>query len=69
MPTSYYFRDPNSDVLTGKFSKMWSSDGLPTNLSVDKDVEGLQFLKDGKWYKAPIVPDNSDQCRRSYGGK
>jgi len=28
-----------------------------TLLLPDKDVEGLQFLKDGKWYKAPIVPD------------
>ncbi|CAN8300818.1 unnamed protein product [Cochlearia groenlandica] len=27
-----------------------------TLLLPDKDVEGLQFLKDGKWYKAPIVP-------------
>ncbi|CAA0281368.1 unnamed protein product [Arabidopsis thaliana] len=28
-----------------------------TLLLPDKDVEGLQFLKDRKWYKAPIVPD------------
>ncbi|KAJ4883542.1 2-oxoglutarate (2OG) and Fe(II)-dependent oxygenase superfamily protein [Raphanus sativus] len=28
-----------------------------TLLLPDKDVEGLQFLKDGKWYKPPIVPD------------
>ncbi|XP_010493145.1 PREDICTED: codeine O-demethylase-like [Camelina sativa] len=28
-----------------------------TLLLPDKDVEGLQFLKDGKWYKAPIVND------------
>ncbi|CAE6112456.1 unnamed protein product [Arabidopsis arenosa] len=26
-----------------------------TLLLPDKNVEGLQFLKDGKWYKAPIV--------------
>ncbi|KAG7551363.1 Oxoglutarate/iron-dependent dioxygenase [Arabidopsis thaliana x Arabidopsis arenosa] len=26
-----------------------------TLLFPDKNVEGLQFLKDGKWYKAPIV--------------
>ncbi|EOA20976.1 hypothetical protein CARUB_v10001311mg [Capsella rubella] len=28
-----------------------------TLLLPDKNVEGLQFLKDGKWYKAPFVSD------------
>ncbi|ESQ43088.1 hypothetical protein EUTSA_v10013988mg [Eutrema salsugineum] len=28
-----------------------------TLLLPDKNVEGLQFLKDGNWYKAPIIPD------------
>lgn len=28
-----------------------------TYLVQDKDVEGLQTLKDGQWYKVPIVPN------------
>lgn len=27
-----------------------------TFLLQDKDVEGLQVLKDGQWFKVPIVP-------------
>ncbi|EOA37408.1 hypothetical protein CARUB_v10011328mg [Capsella rubella] len=30
-----------------------------TLLLPDRDVEGLQFLKDGKWYKAPVFPPNT----------
>ena len=33
------------------------SDGSAFTLILpDKNVEGLQFLKDGKWYKASILP-------------
>ncbi|CAK9175085.1 unnamed protein product [Ilex paraguariensis] len=28
-----------------------------TYLLQDREVEGLQFLKDDKWYRAPIIPD------------
>ncbi|EOA14754.1 hypothetical protein CARUB_v10028050mg [Capsella rubella] len=35
------------------------SDGSAFTLLIpDKNVEGLQFLKDGKWYKASIIPHN-----------
>jgi len=30
-----------------------------TLLLPDKNVEGLQFLKDGKWYKAPVVASDT----------
>jgi isopenicillin N synthase-like dioxygenase len=28
-----------------------------TNLLQDKQVEGLQVLKDNQWFKVPIIPD------------
>lgn len=45
---------PRPDKVIG--SKPHSDGSAFTLLLPDKNVEGLQFLKDGKWYKAPIVP-------------
>ena len=46
---------PRPDMVIG--AKPHGDGSAFTLLLPDKDVEGLQFLKDGKWYKAPIVPD------------
>ncbi|KAF8102867.1 hypothetical protein N665_0191s0017 [Sinapis alba] len=45
---------PRPDKVIG--SKPHTDGSAFTLLLPDKNVEGLQFLKDGKWYKAPIVP-------------
>ncbi|CAK9153174.1 unnamed protein product [Ilex paraguariensis] len=39
---------------------MWEAHGDAsgtTFLLQDREVEGLQFLKDDQWYRAPIIPD------------
>ncbi|KAF8085646.1 hypothetical protein N665_0655s0009 [Sinapis alba] len=46
---------PRPDIVIG--AKPHGDGSAFTLLLPDKDVEGLQFLKDEKWYKAPIVPD------------
>ncbi|POO01571.1 Oxoglutarate/iron-dependent dioxygenase [Trema orientale] len=34
------------------------ADGMAiTLLSQDESVEGLQFLKDDQWFKAPVIPE------------
>lgn len=47
---------PRPDKVIG--AKPHGDGSAFTLLLTDKNVEGLQFLKDGKWYKAPIVPDS-----------
>ncbi|KAL1189119.1 Protein SRG1 [Cardamine amara subsp. amara] len=44
---------PRPDIIIG--AKPHGDGSAFTLLLPDKDVEGLQFLKDGKWYKPPIV--------------
>jgi len=46
---------PSPDKVIGV--KPHADGSAITLLLPDKDVGGLQFQKDGKWYKAPIVPD------------
>ncbi|KFK33264.1 hypothetical protein AALP_AA6G351900 [Arabis alpina] len=45
---------PRPDKVIG--AKPHGDGSAFTLLLPDKDVEGLQFLKDRKWYEAPIVP-------------
>ena len=37
--------------------KPHSDSSMITILLQDKEVEGLQFLKDDQWFRAPIVPE------------
>ncbi|CAH2048190.1 unnamed protein product [Thlaspi arvense] len=46
---------PRPDKVIG--SRPHTDGSAVTLLLPDKNVEGLQFLKDGNWYKAPIIPD------------
>ncbi|ESQ47087.1 hypothetical protein EUTSA_v10028311mg [Eutrema salsugineum] len=46
---------PRLDKVIG--NRPHTDGSVITLLLPDKNVEGLQFLKDGNWYKAPIIPD------------
>ncbi|CAH2070026.1 unnamed protein product [Thlaspi arvense] len=46
---------PRPDKVIG--SRPHTDGSAVTLLLPDKNVGGLQFLKDGNWYEAPIIPD------------
>ncbi|XP_071724446.1 protein LATERAL BRANCHING OXIDOREDUCTASE 1-like [Rutidosis leptorrhynchoides] len=46
---------PRPDLVIG--SKPHTDGGTITVLLQDKEVQGLQFLKDDQWFTAPIVPE------------
>ncbi|KAI3811233.1 hypothetical protein L1987_20952 [Smallanthus sonchifolius] len=52
---NYYPPCPWSDKVWGL--KPHSDGSAMTLLLQDKEVEGLQILKDGQWFGVPIVPD------------
>ncbi|KAK1420963.1 hypothetical protein QVD17_22962 [Tagetes erecta] len=52
---NYYPPCPWSDKVLGL--KPHSDGSAVTFLLQDKDVEGLQILKDGQWFGVPIVPN------------
>ncbi|KAI3801793.1 hypothetical protein L1987_29908 [Smallanthus sonchifolius] len=52
---NYYPPCPWSDNVWGL--KPHSDGSAMTLLLQDKEVEGLQILKDGQWFRVPIVPD------------
>ncbi|KAG0470291.1 hypothetical protein HPP92_016991 [Vanilla planifolia] len=51
---NYYPSCPKSDVVLGM--KPHSDGSVLTILLLDKDVDGIQVLKDGEWFTVPIVP-------------
>ncbi|XP_021812086.1 codeine O-demethylase-like [Prunus avium] len=57
MDLRFNFYPPCSrpDVVLGV--KPHSDSSLITLLLQDKQVEGLQFLKDDQWFRAPIIPE------------
>ncbi|KEH36374.1 putative codeine 3-O-demethylase [Medicago truncatula] len=55
MRINYYPPCPKADHVLGL--KVHSDPSTITILLQDKEVEGLQVLKDNKWFKVPIVPD------------
>ncbi|KAK9697953.1 hypothetical protein RND81_08G072300 [Saponaria officinalis] len=52
---NYYPPCPHPDQVLGL--KPHSDGTLITILLQDKDVNGLQVLKDDQWYKVPVIPD------------
>lgn len=52
---NFYPPCPRPDLVLGV--KPHADGTLITLLLQDKEVEGLQFLKGDKWFRAPIVPD------------
>lgn len=52
---NFYPRCQNPDLVLGV--KPHADGSAITILLPDKEVEGLQFLKDNEWFNAPIVPD------------
>jgi len=55
MRINYYPPCPKADHVLGL--KVHSDPSTITILLQDKEVEGLQVLKDNKWFKVPIVHD------------
>ena len=52
---NFYPKCPRPDLVLGTKPH---ADGVGITLLLqDEAVEGLQFMKDGQWYKAPIVPE------------
>lgn len=51
---NYYPPCPRPDLVLGV--KPHDDASAITFLLQDKEVEGLQFFKDGQWFRAPIVP-------------
>nr|GMC61418.1 codeine O-demethylase-like [Ipomoea batatas] len=51
---NFYPPCPSPDLVLGV--KPHADGTVLTFLLQDKDVEGLQVLKDGQWFKVPIVP-------------
>lgn len=45
---------PSPDLVLGL--KPHADGAVLTFLLQDKDVEGLQVLKDGQWFRVPIIP-------------
>ncbi|KAJ9141037.1 hypothetical protein P3X46_031620 [Hevea brasiliensis] len=52
---NYYPASSSSDIVQG--AEPHSDGSGITILLQDKQVEGLQVLKDGKWSRVPIIPD------------
>jgi len=52
---NYYPPCPMPDHVLGL--KTHADGSTITFLLQDKEVEGLQILKDDKWFKVPIIPD------------
>jgi len=52
---NYYPPCPMPDHVLGL--KTHADGSTITFLLQDKEVEGLQVLKDDKWFKVPIIPD------------
>lgn len=52
---NFYPRCRNPDLVLGV--KPHADGSAITILLQDKEVEGLQFMKDNEWYNAPIVTD------------
>jgi len=52
---NFYPVCPRPDLIIG--SKPHADGSAITVLLQDKEVEGLQFLKDDQWFTAPIVPE------------
>ncbi|KAJ0788647.1 putative thebaine 6-O-demethylase [Helianthus annuus] len=52
---NYYPPCPWADKVLGL--KSHSDGSAMTYLLQDKEVEGLQVLKDGQWFRVPILPD------------
>lgn len=52
---NFYPKCPRPDLVQGIKPH---ADGVGITLLLqDESVEGLQFLKDDKWYRAPIIPE------------
>ncbi|XP_062078208.1 jasmonate-induced oxygenase 4-like [Humulus lupulus] len=52
---NFYPRCPKPDLSIG--SKPHADGSAITLLLQDESVEGLQFMKDNQWFKAPIIPE------------
>lgn len=52
---NFYPPCPRPDQIIGV--KPHADGSVITILLQDKEVEGLQFMKDGQWYRAPIIPE------------
>lgn len=52
---NFYPRCPVPDRVLG--IKPHSDGSMATIILQDKEVEGLQVLKDDQWFKVPIIPD------------
>lgn len=52
---NFYPPCPRPDQIIG--IKPHADGSAITVLLQDKQVEGLQFMKDGQWYRAPIIPE------------
>ncbi|KAK0571829.1 hypothetical protein LWI29_022179 [Acer saccharum] len=52
---NFYPPCPRPDQVIG--IKPHADGSAITILLQDKQVEGLQFMKDGQWYRAPIIPE------------
>ncbi|KAJ6731843.1 CODEINE O-DEMETHYLASE-LIKE [Salix purpurea] len=63
---NFYPPCPKPDRILGV--KPHADASAATFLLQDKEVEGLQFLKDNEWFRVPNLPTcSSSQCRRSSG--
>ncbi|PKI52664.1 hypothetical protein CRG98_027004 [Punica granatum] len=51
---NYYPRCPRPELVYGL--KPHSDGAAITIVLPDKEVEGLQFLRDGRWVKIPVLP-------------
>lgn len=52
---NFYPRCPSANQVVGL--KPHTDGAAITILLQDKDIEGLQVLKDGQWFRVPIIPD------------
>ena len=52
---NFYPKCPRLDLVLGV--KLHADGMAITLLLQDESVEGLQFLKDDQWFKAPIIPE------------
>ncbi|KMT06726.1 hypothetical protein BVRB_7g158870 [Beta vulgaris subsp. vulgaris] len=52
---NFYPRCPNASQVVGL--RAHTDGSVITILLQDKEIEGLQILKDGQWYRVPIIPE------------
>lgn len=52
---NYYPRCPRPDLVLGL--KPHADGSAITLVLPDREVEGLQFLRDGQWFRVPTIPD------------